>query len=124
MLPNEYNKMIEDSKNGIVIPCILNGKNIGYKKLDTLPYGMSTLGSSVSGLTNRLNEQKKINEEQNKQIIALQEEIQSLTKYINEYKELNAKTEDLLLKTVESLNVRVSNLEVQMDEALNKIKYL
>jgi len=124
MLPNEYNKMIEDSKNGIVIPCILNGKNIGYKKLDTLPYGMSTLGSSISGLTNRLNEQKKINEEQNKQIIALQEEIQSLTKYINEYKELNAKTEDLLLKTVESLNVRVSNLEVQMDEALNKIKYL
>jgi len=85
---------------------------------------MSTLGSSISGLTNRLNEQKKINEEQNKQIIALQEEIQSLTKYINEYKELNAKTEDLLLKTVESLNVRVSNLEVQMDEALNKIKYL
>lgn len=124
MLPNEYNKMIEDSKNGIVIPCILNGKNIGYKKLDTLPYGMSTLGSSISGLTNRLNEQKKINEEQNKQIIALQEEIQSLTKYINEYKELNAKTEDLLLKTVESLNVRVSNLEVQMDETLNKIKYL
>lgn len=124
MLPNEYNKMIEDSKNGIVIPCILNGKNIGYKKLDTLPYGMGTLGNSISGLSNRLNEQKKINEEQNKQIIALQEEIQSLTKYINEYKELNAKTEDLLLKTVESLNVRVSNLEVQMDEALNKIKYL
>ena len=124
MLPNEYNKMIEDSKNGIVIPCILNGKNIGYKKLDSLPYGMATLQDTIKGLSNRLNEQKKINEEQNQQIIALQKEIQELTKSIEAYKELNAKAEDLLLKTIQAMNERVSNLEVQMDEALNKVKYL
>lgn len=124
MKSNEYEKLINDSKEGIIITALFDGKNVGYKKLDNLPFGKSSLISEFNGLNTKIIKQNKIIDEQNKTIEKLMNEITSLKTTLDQYIELNAKTEGLLLKTVESLNVRVSNLEVQMDETSNKIKYL
>lgn len=124
MKPVEFNKIIEESKDGIVIPCILNGENLAYKTLDFLPYDKGTLKDGFSKLQQKIVLQTKEIKQLKEQITALSKENTELKDFINEYKSLNGNTEDLLLKTIESINVRVSELEVQMDEASNKIKYL